>query len=232
MVVGDPSTDELDVLFRLLLIMSAQKKHHISRLVVGSFFHSSVPIGRNHSPVVFSPRFQESTGTEDYAHLLGAPPLGGDPLCTNLEYYNKLEKLLTLRDTLQELVNAQRLNTALDKNASKMLSKLRVLKNCMDHTNRQASRAASVLTSKTTLRSTQQRLKEEEAARSGNLSRGDSAGSGVWQTSKDLSAFFHQEEHSDSRCSSALRDSLSTDWDNTRVLSVDSVEHIPHSDLL
>jgi hypothetical protein len=223
----------LDALFRLLLIMSAQKKHHISRLVVGGFYHSSVPIGRNHSPAMVSPRYIDTGDDccENYSHLLGAPPLtSDDSKNTNMLYYTRLEKLLSLRDTLQELLSTQRQNTALDNTANKMVSKLRVLKNSIEHTSRQSSCAIAGLTEKTTLRSTQRRVQEEAALLPLGRSRGDSGH--VWQTAKDLHSFFHnnsEETPVGSRSSSVLRDSVSTDLDNQRLLSEDSSvgHHLP-----
>lgn len=242
----------LDNLYRLLLIMSAQKRQHITRLVVSSHFHSTVPLARSYS---HSPAADEES---DYARFLGTKPCGGDSnlsdsklstvsrTCNNhnLVYYEKLERLLTLRETLQELVNTQRLNDVLDKTSNKMATKMRLLRSAIEQTNKHTRRSIAGLQRKTVLRSTQRRLQADADAAKKRANGGDSTetdladGDGGWQTVKDLSAFFRQQEdrhegqdgqdgqRSESRSSSVLRDSLSADgtWDRGRLMSDDSID--------
>jgi hypothetical protein len=234
----------LDVLYNLLLIMSAQKKQHIARLVATVFFHSCVPAMRAGSPAHHTPFAgvdEEEDGQKkarraarDYSFMLGPPP-PADAVVDNSEYYRQLEALLTLRDTLQELKNTQRLNTALDKTANKASAKIRLLKSAIDQSARQSSRAIASLS--TTLRSTQQRQREAAAGTENGKGEGGVNGeSSAWKTTKDLHGYFHGEDdeaaRTDSRSNSALRDSsvsLSADhnyWDQQahgRVYSSDSV---------
>lgn len=251
----------LDNLFQLLLIMSAQKKRHIIRLVIGSNFHSTVPLARVYS---HSPLSEEEFG---YARLLGPKPEGGDHLCDskfsptsrvhnahNLLYYEKLERLLTLRDTLQELVNTQRLNDVLDKTSNRMITKMRLLRSAIEQTNKHTRRSVAGLQRKTILRSTQQRLQAQAEAHASSaittIKKTNGAEIGVgggheegataavsaveWHVSQDLSAFFRAEsgsqppsEQGGSRSSSVLRDSISVDGGGdrgSRLMSDDSID--------
>lgn len=237
----------LDVLYNLLLIMSAQKKQHIVHLVTTSCYHSCVPAFSSAPQTDLSPLTPDSSsassGRADYTYILGPVPssalepgLQTSLRSVNAEYYRKLEMLLTLRDTLQELVNTQRLNTVVDKTSNKANTKIRLLKNAINQTARQASRARVGLYKRITLRATQQRHAQEAAAAAAVGRRGDGEeGEGFWQTTEDLVSYFRDDAQSDSRSSSVLRDSsLSVDyWDlphslhlqsrGSRLNSVDSI---------
>jgi hypothetical protein len=85
------------------------------------------------------------------------------------------------------------------------------------------------------LRSTQHRLAEEAALKDGGAAAGEH--SALWKSTQDLSGFFRSAEDglSDSRSSSALRDSLSVDvWDQRQRSRVDSSDSVGlnSSDLL
>lgn len=205
----------LDVLCRLVLIMSAQKKQHIIRLIATVFFHSCVPALRAVSPSSHL-HFADTLGDEedirgeheqamrrsrDYSFLLGSPP-PENAIFDNSDYYRRLEALLALRDTLQELSNTQRLNTVVDKTSNKASTKLRLLKNTIDQSAKHSRRALAALTKKTTLRVAQHQqhvathhgIKEGEAVEG---SAGATDESGLWKTTQDLKGFFLGDDDGD-----------------------------------